>query len=148
MTQPKSINVALKRLGLSCQGGKSSLERTIVEKSKEVFRGTERAVWQWLRTSGRLPYEQPPSVRQTLARARSNPDAWVCRIVYRKGSGQQSERIISPVRFANEERNVVALCLGREGVRVFCIRNITDIALVDAATVLMGAEPVKEDVTT
>lgn len=140
----KPINVTLRRLGLSSKGNQSSMERTIYERGQVVFTGTERMVWQWLRSSGRLEYMQPPSVRQILTRAIRDPDHWACRILYRAAGGVQTVRNISPVRFTNADQTVLALCVGREENRQFSIRNIIDIKLIDASTVLMGSETVTE----
>jgi hypothetical protein len=140
----KPINITLRRLGLKATGDKTTSERTITERGQVVFKGTERMVWQWLRDSDRLPYMQPPSVRQILSRSIRDSDNWACRILYRDAGGIETVRTISPVRFTNNDRTVLALCIGRQENRQFSIRNIVDIQLVDASTVLMGDDSVWE----
>lgn len=76
-----------------------------------------------------------------LRSAMNTPEDWVCRIVYRDGSGRVTERVVSPIRF--EGPRVLALCLGAAEPRGFRLSAIEDVQLVRAETVLCPDEKVK-----
>jgi predicted DNA-binding transcriptional regulator YafY len=66
--------------------------------------------------------------RSILGRAMRDPDNWAVVIRYRSRHGNVTERTISPIRFTDTDR-VLALCLGRESCRVFCLENILEATL-------------------
>lgn len=143
MSQHAKLNEVLSGLGLQCRSTRDSMSRRIVDGGETVFEGMPQDVWQWLRDSGRMPYMREPSPRQKLARSMRDPDHWVCRIVYQDRGGNFTARVISPVRFTSNDQSVLALCLGREENRYFQVSGIKSIALVNAATVLIGEEKVE-----
>ena len=144
MSTHETLNQTLRRLGLSCRGTGNRFTRRIIDNAETVFEGTAQDVWQWLRDSGRMPYKREPSPRQKLTRAMRDPDRWVCRIVYQDVKGRFTCRTISPTRYTNEDRTVSAICLGRQESRQFTVSRIRSVAMLNAATVVMGDEPVNE----
>lgn len=145
MSKHADLNRTLTKLGLSCRGTGQRMTRRILDGAGElVFEGTAQDTWQWLRDSGRMPYKREPSPRQKLVRAMRDADRWVCRIVYQDTKGRFTQRTISPIRFTAEDRCVLALCIGRQESRQFTVSRIKSIALVNAATVLMGEDTVQE----
>lgn len=144
MSHHKELNAALAKAGLRPRGTGNKFSRRIYDGDELVFEGTAQDTWQWLRDSGRLPYKREPSPRQKLAKAMRDPDRWVCRIVYRDKAGRFTARTVSPVRFTSNDTCVLTLCLGRQESRQFVISQIKCVALVNAASVLMGEETVQE----
>ena len=73
-----------------------------------------------------------------IRRAMIAPDDWVIQLDYVDSKGVSSHRVVSPIRFLGNDR-FLALCLTREEPRQFYLNRCTNISLVDAADVLMGA---------
>ena len=79
-------------------------------------------------------------VRQILREA-FDDDKFVCRIKYRDKNDNETDRVISPIRFANDQsKHVLALCLGREETRQFAVDRILSIELVKANEAQMPEE--------
>ncbi|PAY17163.1 hypothetical protein CKO51_22905 [Rhodopirellula sp. SM50] len=82
--------------------------------------------------------------RQKLSLAMHDPDRWVCHITYQDRTGKRTTRLISPIRWAAKQRNLLALCISRGGPRQFTITGIESVELVKASDVLMGDSSVEE----
>ena len=73
-----------------------------------------------------------------IERSMQDPDGTVLSVRYTDAKGDQTTRIVSPIRWVTET-TFQALCLGRENVRCFKIANIEYPRLIDASDVLMPA---------
>lgn len=69
-----------------------------------------------------------------LRMAMESPDDWVLRVRYTDKSAAVTERIVSPIRF--DQSRLRVFCLGRGGVRVFDLKRLDVLELVDAAQVV------------
>lgn len=63
------------------------------------------------------------------------PDDFVLQIVYLDGSGNVTERVVSPIRYLTPTRLSV-YCLGREAVRTLALCRIMRVRIGPAADVL------------
>ena len=84
------------------------------------------------------------TILQTLA-ACFDSDRFVCEIRYRDESGRVTVRAVSPIRFADNNKIINALCLGREEPRNFKVSQIEIARKIPADEVLMPVEVI--DVT-
>ena len=82
--------------------------------------------------------KRPLTTRQKLSLAMQDPDRWACRIIYQDRAGKRTTRLISPIRWTVEKRNLLALCISREEPRQFAIAGIRSVELTASSDVLMG----------
>lgn len=76
-------------------------------------------------------------IRQELSKA-FDSDKYACEIDYTDREGNQTTRIISPIRFVGDPgKYILALCCGREEPRKFAVERIADVRIVDANEVQM-----------
>ena len=57
--------------------------------------------------------KRSPTTRQMLAVGMRDPDRWVCRIEYEDRLGKLTCRVISPIHWSADRRNVLVLCISR-----------------------------------
>lgn len=70
-------------------------------------------------------------MRQQIRRAMQDPDGVVLTFDYTDQKGNQTRRVVSPVRFANRER-FLALCLSREAPRFFQLNRMSNVQVAAA----------------
>ena len=75
-------------------------------------------------------------MRQQIRRAMSDPDSLVLTFEYTDRRGQQTRRVVSPVRFVTSGR-FLALCLSREEPRMFQMERMKNVRLARAHEFLM-----------
>jgi predicted DNA-binding transcriptional regulator YafY len=76
---------------------------------------------------------------EKINKAMVAPDDFVIRMTYKDSSGVKSRRVVSPIRFINNDM-LLALCLCRETPRAFKLSCCDEIELVAATEVLMPVE--------
>ncbi len=77
-----------------------------------------------------------------ICQAMSSPDDWVIELSYTDTDGAATRRMVSPIRFLDEER-FLGLCLCREEPRQFALERCADIRLEESSNVLMPV-PIEE----
>lgn len=71
-----------------------------------------------------------------LNRAMHDSDRYVVELDYTDSKGQQTHRVVSPIRFLPGNR-LLALCLCREAPRQFHLNRVSNVQLTAADQVLM-----------
>jgi predicted DNA-binding transcriptional regulator YafY len=80
--------------------------------------------------------EKTDTMNQTIRRAMQDSDNLVVSMDYVDSKGVSSHRVVSPIRFLGGNR-FLALCLCREEPRQFCLDRCQNVALMNAAEVMM-----------
>ena len=75
-------------------------------------------------------------MRQLITRAMGNPDQLVVVLDYRDKDGNQTRRVVSPIRFSDTDR-FLALCLCREEPRQFQLDRCSNLKLAEAHNYFM-----------
>ena len=75
-------------------------------------------------------------MKDILRRAMIDSETYVVEMTYRDQKGNQTRRIVSPIRFVGGDR-FLGLCLCREEPRQFYMSRCQDVRLVPAAEVIM-----------
>ena len=75
-------------------------------------------------------------MRQQIQRAMQDPDGLVIVFDYTDKQGNQTKRVVSPIRFAGTGR-FLALCLSREEPRMFQLQQMRNAQLAMAHEFLM-----------
>lgn len=75
-------------------------------------------------------------MRQILRRAMQQPDDLVVLLDYTDSKGNESRRVVSPIRFLARDR-FLALCLCREEPRQFHLERCRNVRLGQASDVMM-----------
>ena len=73
---------------------------------------------------------------QFIRKAMQDADNWVVEFTYCDSKGNQTRRVVSPIRFLAGER-FLGLCLCREECRQFYLNRCHDVILKPANEVLM-----------
>ncbi len=75
-------------------------------------------------------------MKSMLRRAMQDSDNYVIEMDYADARGNQTHRIVSPIRFVGNDR-FLGLCLCREEPRQFQLSRCEEVRLMPAAEVLM-----------
>ncbi len=75
-------------------------------------------------------------MRKSLAQAMNLSDNWVVEFTYTDSKGNESIRVVSPVRFLGTDR-FLGLCLSREEPRQFYLSRCTDLTIRPAHDYVM-----------
>ena len=75
-------------------------------------------------------------MRQNIFRAIQNPDELVVRFGYKDSKGQETQRVVSPIRFLGGDR-FLGLCLSREEPRQFYLDRCQNLTLRQAHEFVM-----------
>ncbi|MCA9140431.1 MAG: hypothetical protein KDB00_26855 [Planctomycetales bacterium] len=75
-------------------------------------------------------------MKNALRRAMIDSETFVVEMVYSDSKGNQTRRIVSPIRFVGDDR-FLGLCLCREEPRQFYLNRCTEVRLIPAAEVIM-----------
>ena len=75
-------------------------------------------------------------MRQQIRRAMGDPDGLVLTFEYTDKKGNQTRRVVSPIRFVTSGR-FLALCLAREEPRMFQLERMSNVRLKRACEFLM-----------
>ena len=78
-------------------------------------------------------------MRQLIYRAMHQPDDLVVEFDYTDAKGNNTHRVVSPIRFLGRER-FLALCLSREEPRQFYLERCRNLRSARAADFLMPVE--------
>lgn len=78
-------------------------------------------------------------VKRAVSMAMQAQDDFVLSLVYTGKDGARTRRIVSPIRFIDQDR-FQALCLCREEPRHFLFEKCDEVQLVHASEVLMPVE--------
>ena len=79
-------------------------------------------------------------MRQNISKAIQNSDEWVIRFGYKDAKGNQTQRVVSPIRFLGRDR-FLGLCLCREEPRQFYLERCEDVTLRNAHEFVMPVQP-------
>jgi predicted DNA-binding transcriptional regulator YafY len=66
----------------------------------------------------------------------ADSDQWVVAFGYQDSKGNQTRRVVSPIRFLSPER-FLGLCLGREECRQFYLSRCSNLEILPASDCLM-----------
>jgi len=81
-------------------------------------------------------------MQNLLNQAMTMFDDWVVEFRYCDSKGNESIRVVSPIRYVGAER-FLGLCLGREEPRQFCLSRCTEMTIRPAYDYVMPV-PIRE----